>query len=144
MRNSKSASQAGWRMGLLAVWMAIFVCVLDSAPQAPGSAEGPVVKGGGGTCSADFVVTDSSGKGLYDAKIRIQLRYGFLGARRLELEVGTNAEGKARLEGLPDRVRRPTEFKVQRGGQSKSVPYDPEANCHARHEVTLGEKPAAR
>jgi len=113
-------------------------------PQAPGSAEVPVVKGGAGTCSADFVVTDSSGKGLYDSKIRIRLRYGFMGARRLELEVGTNADGKARLEGLPERVRRPAEFKVQRGGQSRSVSYDPEAHCHARHEVTLGEKPAAR
>ena len=144
MRTSKGMLRAGWLVCLLVVWSAIFVPGLYSRPQAPGSAEVPVVKGGAGKCSADFVVTDSSGKGLYDAKIRIQLRYGFMGARRLELEVGTNADGKARLEGLPDRVRRPTEFKIQRGDQSKSVPYDPEANCHARHEITLGVKQAPR
>jgi len=29
-------------------------------------------------CTADFVVSDSSGKGVYDAKIGIQIKYGFL------------------------------------------------------------------
>ena len=81
MRTSKGMLRARWLVCLLAVWSAIFVPGLFSRPQAPGSAEVPVVKGGAGKCSADFVVTDYSGKGLYDAKIRIQLRYGFMGAR---------------------------------------------------------------
>ena len=40
-------------------------------------------------------VTDLSGKPLYNAKIHVQIRYGFLGLRKLDLETGTNADGKA-------------------------------------------------
>ncbi len=142
MRTSHRTLLPAWPVCFLAVLTSIFAPGLFSGSQGPSSAEVPVVNGGAGTCSADFVVTDSSRKGLYDAKIRIQIRYGFLGLRRLELEVGTNSDGKARVQGLPERIRKPAEFKVQHGDQSKLIPYDPEANCHPRHEVALGEKQA--
>jgi hypothetical protein len=109
-------------------------------PQAPSSADVPVLKGGAGSCTADFVVSDSSGKGVYDAKIAIQIKYGFMGLHKLDLTVGTNFEGKARVEGLPEQIKGSAEFKVSHGDQSKIVPYDPQANCHPRHEVILGEK----
>jgi hypothetical protein len=92
----------------------------------------------------DFVVTDASGKGLFDAKIRIQIKYRFAGFHKLELEVGTNSEGKARVEGLPERIKKTAAFTIRYAEQSKTVPYDPTANCHARHEVTLGEKQAPK
>jgi hypothetical protein len=109
-------------------------------PQAPSSADVPVLKGGAGSCTADFAVSDSSGKGVYDAKIGILIKYGFMGLRKLDLTVGTNFEGKARVEGLPEQVKGSAEFKVSHGDQSKIVPYDPQANCHPRHEVIFGEK----
>jgi hypothetical protein len=59
---------------------------------------------------------------------------------RLDATVGTNYEGKARMEGLPERIKGTAEFKVSHGDQSKSLPYDPVADCHPRYEVTLGEK----
>jgi len=92
----------------------------------------------------DFVVTDASGKGIFDAKIRIQIKYRFGGFHKLDLEVGTNSEGKARMEGLPDKTKKPAAFTIRHGELSKTVPYDPTANCHARQEVTLGEKPTPR
>jgi hypothetical protein len=98
------------------------------------------LKGGAGSCTADFVVSDSSGKGVYDAKISIQIKYGFMGLRKLDLTVGTNFEGKARVEGLPEQIKGSAEFKVSHADKSRIVPYDPQANCHPRHELTLGDK----
>ncbi len=134
-------SQRTW----LAVWLASLLIVSISAsartrlpvPQAPDSAEIPVVRGGAGTCSADFVVTDGSGKGIYDAKIRILIQYRFGGFHKLDLTVGTNYLGKARIEGLPEQIKKTAEFKISHGGQSKSVPYDPDDNCHPQHQIML-------
>jgi hypothetical protein len=108
--------------------------------QTQASSDVAVVKGGAGPCTADFVVSDSEGKGVYDAKIRIQIKYRFGGFHRLDALAGTNFEGKARFEGLPERIKGTAEFDVTKGGQSKTVPFDPQADCHPRHEVTLGEK----
>ena len=131
----------------LRMWLAVLLIVLVPPfargvfpeSQAPTSPEVPVAKGGAGPCSADFVVRDSAGKGVYDAKIVIQVQYGFFGARKLGLTIGTNYEGKARMEGLPEKIKNPAEFKISHGDQNKSVPYDPLTNCHAQHEATLGE-----
>ncbi len=113
-------------------------------PQAPSSPEVPVAKGGAGSCSADFVVRDSAGKGVYDAKIGIQVQYGFFGARKLGLTIGTNYEGKARIEGLPEKIKNSAEFKISHVNQSKSVPFDPLTNCHSQNEVTLADGQAPR
>lgn len=110
------------------------------APQASASPQVAVVQGGSGPCTADFVVSDSSGKGIYAAKIEIHIRYGFMGLHRLDATVNTNFEGKARFEGLPEQIKRTAEFQVSHGDQNKSLPYDPQADCHAQHEVILGEK----
>jgi hypothetical protein len=129
-----------WLTGLFVTSILAFAPGSFPWPQAPNSADIPVVKGGAGTCTADFVVTDSSGKGVYDAKISIQVKYRFMGFHKLDLTVGTNYEGKARIEGLPEQIKGPAEFKIHHGDQSKIVPFDPQDNCHTRNEVTLGEK----
>lgn len=129
-----------WLAGLLVTSIATLAPSSFTRPQAPSSADVPVVKGGAGSCTADFVVSDSSGKGVYDAKISILIKYGFMGLRKLDLTVGTNFEGKARVEGLPERIKGSAEFKVSHGDQSKIIQYDPQANCHPRHEVTIGGK----
>ena len=126
--------------GLFGASILAFASGSFSRQQTPNSADVPVVKGGAGSCTADFVVRDSSGKGVYDAKIGIQIKYGFMGLHKLDLTVGTNFEGKARVEGLPEQIRGSAEFKVSHGDQSKVVPYDPQANCHPRHEIILGGK----
>src|ERR1700730_5210327 len=61
----------------------------------------PVVDGGIGPCSADFTVTDAAGASVYAAKIKVHIAYGFMYARKLDLEVGTNIDGKARFIGMP-------------------------------------------
>jgi hypothetical protein len=133
-----------WLRSGLAVLLAVSILTFEKSSfpqsQAEASLDVPVVKGGAGPCTVDFVVRDSAGKGVYDAKIHIQIKYGFGGFHRLEPSAGTNFEGKARFEGLPERIKGTAEFDVTKGDRAKTVPYDPQADCHPRHEVTLGEK----
>jgi hypothetical protein len=107
-----------------------------SQTNAPAASE-PVLVVDAGPCTADFVVRDASGKGVYDAKITLKAQYGFMGFRRLDLNVGTNSEGKARIEGLPDKPRKAVDFKISQGGREKTAAYDPVGHCYAQHEVVL-------
>jgi hypothetical protein len=140
MQTSHRMLLVGWLAVLLVVSISTFARSSFPAPQTPDSAEVTVVKAGAGPCTADFVVSDSSGRGVYDAKIRIQIRYRFMGLHNVDATVGTNYEGKARIEGLPEKIKGTAEFKVSHGDQIKSLLYDPLADCHPRHEVILGEK----
>src|SRR5437879_13089242 len=95
------------------------------------SPEVPVVDGGIGPCRADFTVKDEAGKPLYDAKIKVTLRYGIFNKRKMDLEIGTNSDGKARIIGLPDSPRKPLEFQIKSGTVSKSVEIG-RASCRER------------
>ena len=118
------------------IW-AIVLFVLCTPVRANDPPEIPVVDGGIGTCRADFHVTDEAGKPIYNAKIHVTLKYGFFNARKTELEVGTNSDGKARFTGLPNSPKKPLEFEIKSGTVSKSVTDDPSANCSASFDVTL-------
>ena len=100
----------------------------------------PVIKGELGPCSADFTVLDSNNKPLYDAKIHVTIFYGFMNKRRSDLEIGTNSDGKARIEGLPDKLKKPPlEFSIRAGDLTKSVTQNPATDCHASFNVQLGK-----
>jgi hypothetical protein len=101
------------------------------------AADVPVVKGDLGPCSANFTVTDSADKPLYDAKIHVTVLYGFMNKRKSDFEVGTNSDGKARIEGLPEKVKKLLEFKIRHGGHNKSVMHDPANECQANFTVVL-------
>jgi hypothetical protein len=99
----------------------------------------PVISGDLGPCSADFKVFDSNHKPAYDAKVHVTISYGLMNKRKTDLEIGTNSDGKARVEGLPDRLKKPPlVFKVRSGDQTKSVRQDPATDCHASFNVQLG------
>jgi len=102
--------------------------------------EVPVIKGDLGPCSADFTVFDSNNKPVYDAKIHVTILYGFMNKRTSDLEIGTNSDGKARIEGLPDKLKKPPlEFRIRSGNSRKSVTQDPATDCHATFNVQLGK-----
>ncbi|MBZ5682642.1 MAG: carboxypeptidase-like regulatory domain-containing protein [Acidobacteriia bacterium] len=104
----------------------------------------PVIDGGIGPCSADFLVHDASGAPVYNAKIRVHIAYGFMNARKLDLEVGTNADGKARFEGLPNKLKHGgLNFSASHDDQEGSAFVDPASTCKAQLTITL-EKPAAK
>ncbi len=123
---------------VLATLAVLLASLVLTSPALRSAEEVPVVKGELGPCTAEFKVTDSSNKPLYDAKIRVNMKYGFMSKRKTDLEVGTNAEGKARVEGLPEKVKKPLEFKIRYAGmQPKSVLDDPAINCKATYNVVL-------
>jgi len=97
----------------------------------------PVVDGGIGACKADFSVKDEAGKPIYNAKISVTIKSGFLNRQKVDLEVGTNSDGKARITGLPEMPKKPLEFQIKSGTVSKSVTDDPSTTCNAVYEVTL-------
>jgi len=112
----------------------LFLCGGLLASQ---SAQIPVVDGGLGSCRADFTVKDGSDKPIYNAKIHVLIRYGFLSKRKTELEVGTNSDGKARVTGLPNMPKKPLEFTVKSGTVEKNITDDPSDHCQANFDVTL-------
>jgi hypothetical protein len=118
------------------LWAIVFL-VLCTPVVANNSPDVPVVDGGVGPCRADFTVKDGAGKPIYNANIKVTLKYGLFNKRRTELEVGTNSDGKARIIGLPDSPKKPLEFQIKSGTVSKSVEDDPSTNCNAVYEVTL-------
>lgn len=132
-----SIRQAGPRLAWIAE-IALLLLIAGLGLPTAKAAEVPVIKGELGPCSADFTVTDSANKPLYDAKIHVTVRYGFMSKRKTDLEVGTNNDGKARIEGLPDKVKKPLEFQVRHEQLLKSLLHDPATECHANFTVALG------
>jgi hypothetical protein len=138
----RAAARNTWRGAVLAASLAACAAALAQTSPAPqtksaGSAEVPVLKAGAGPCTAEFSVRDADGKAVYNAKIRLQAEYGFLGMRKLDLNIGTNYEGQARIEGLPEKIRGGADFKISEGGREKSVAFDPIHDCSAQHAITL-------
>jgi hypothetical protein len=100
----------------------------------------PVIDGGAGKCSVDFSVTDGAGHPVYDAKINVHIAYGFMGVRKLDLQLGTNSDGKARFQGLPGKVRQPLTFVATKDDLQGSASYDPADECKATHDIVLEKK----
>jgi len=100
----------------------------------------PVIDGGIGPCTADFTITDADGKPLYDAKIKVHIAYRFLNAHKLDLEVGTNADGKARFTGLPDKIKHGLYFYATQGDLQAEAFDDPVNNCKEVFALALKKK----
>lgn len=97
--------------------------------------------GGAGPCSLDLTVTTADGKPVYAVTVKVHIRYGFLGLRRLDLEAGTNSDGKVRFIGLPSRVRRPPLlFQASSDQLVGTAAYDPDQECKAKHDLVLKPK----
>jgi hypothetical protein len=117
-----------------------FLCVAGAQSLAGNPVDVPSISGSMGPCTADFTVVDSSNKPIYDAKIQVKMNYGFMSKRKTDLEIGTNSDGRARMEGLPEKLKKPPmEFTIRSGDATKSVTNDPAAECHPTFAVTLGK-----
>ena len=121
--------------------MLITAIALAAAALAQQPAEAPkpevaILKAGLGACSADFTVKDSDGKPAYAATIHVRVRYGVWGIKRADLEVGTNSDGVARIEGLPGKAR-PLTYEIEKGSTKAAVEQNVSDNCHANYEVSL-------
>ena len=100
----------------------------------------PVMDGGAGPCSLDLTVTDTEAKPVYAATIKVHIAYGFAGIRRLDLEAGTNSDGKVKFIGLPRRVHQaPLEFRASKDDLQGVATVDPSAECEAKRTISLAK-----
>ena len=94
--------------------------------------------GDAGPCSLELTVNGIDAKPAYAVTIKVHIAYGFAGIRRLDLEAGTNSDGKVKFTGLPARVHRPPlEFNASKDDLSGTTTYDPSAECQAKHDIAL-------
>ena len=96
----------------------------------------PIIDARLGACAADFTVTDADGKPVYNATIRVRIRYGFMNVKRMDLEVGTNSDGKARVDGLPAKAK-PLAYEITRADKQAAVEQNLATSCKASYEVSL-------
>jgi hypothetical protein len=118
----------------------IFVTPFPGQAQSAPTEKVPTIDGGAGSCSLDLTVTSPDGKPVYAATVKVHIAYGFAGARKLDLEAGTNSDGKVKFIGLPRRVHRPPlEFNASKDDLSGIGTYDPSTECQAKHEIMLAK-----
>lgn len=117
------------------LWLLLLVPF--AASQTPDPHSIPSVDAGLGTCSADFTITDSNNKPVYNAKIKVRIAYGFGSFHKLDLEVGTNIDGKARFIGLPDRLKKGLFFEASEGDRTGEAFDDVNKTCKAQFAITI-------
>jgi hypothetical protein len=100
----------------------------------------PSIDGGIGPCTADFIITDASGAPVYAAKVNVHIAYGFASIRKLDLQIGTNIDGKGRFTGLPDHIKHGIYFHASEGNRVGEAFDDPANTCKAQFTITLREK----
>ena len=128
---------------MLRVLCSIIVAIpLLSEAQSPNE-KVPVIKGGAGPCSLELTVMGADGKPAYAATVKVHIAYGFGGMRRLDLQAGTNSDGKVKFAGLPARVQRPPlEFHASKREFEGVAAFDPSTECQAKHDITLEKSKA--
>jgi hypothetical protein len=97
----------------------------------------PVLDGGIGPCTADITVTDANAAPVYSATIKVHIAYGFMNARKLDLQLGTNVDGKARFTGLPDKIKHGFYFHATEGDREGEAFDDPTNTCKAQLPITI-------
>jgi hypothetical protein len=98
------------------------------------------IDAGLGPCSADFTLNDSSGSPIYNAQIRVHIEYGWMNLHKLDLAAGTNAAGKARFIGLPDKSKQGLFFRASAGAHETSVFDNPAQTCKKAFTITVEKK----
>jgi hypothetical protein len=105
------------------------------ASQKPDPNAVPVIDGGIGPCTADFTITDNAGAPVYDATIKVHISYGVF--HKLDLQVGTNSNGKARFTGLPEKTKRGLFLRASKGERTGSAFDDTAKTCNGQFTVAL-------
>ncbi len=121
---------------MLIATIALITIALGQQPGGSPKPEVPVLKAGIGSCSADFTVKEPDGTPAYNATIHVRVRYGVFGVKRADLEVGTNADGLARIEGLPAKAK-PLVYDIHKDDRKAGAEQNVADACHATFEVTL-------
>ena len=124
------------RAMLIAASLLALTMLQAAAPPSQAEPELPVLNARLGGCFAEFTVTDGEGAPVYNALVHVRVRYGLMNLKRMDLEVGTNAAGKARISGLPDKARLMT-YDITKDTRKTTVDQDVAKTCEGKFDVTL-------
>jgi hypothetical protein len=108
--------------------------------QAPDAHSVPTLDGGIGSCTADFTVNDGAGAPVYNALIKVHIAYGTWSLHKLDLQISTNVDGKARFTGLPSKIKHGLLFHASEGNRAGDAFDDPANTCKFQSGITLQEK----
>ncbi len=129
------------RSGLLGILVSLSALAWPQSPSKPPAQDVPAVDGGLGPCSLEITVNNMEGKPVYAATVKVHIAHGFGRFHKLDLEGGTNSDGKVKFTGLPNRVRQPPlEFRATKDQLAGVANYDPAVHCRGQHSIVL-EKP---
>ena len=121
------------------------LAILSAAPPSHAASVDPKtiseVDAGLGPCTADFTITDEDSKPIYAAKVRVHIAYGWMNLHKFDLEVGTNADGKARFIGLPENPKQGLFFHASEADRTGSAFDNPTKSCKAQFTVVLRKGP---
>lgn len=128
---------------MISILLVAAAAVVSGGNDSSQSSEVPVMDGGAGPCSFQLTVFTPDGKPAGAAEVRVHIAYGFGGFRRLDLEAGTNYDGKVNFAGLPAKVKNPPlEFHASKEQWVGVATFDPAVECRAKHDITL-QKPGS-
>ena len=126
----------------LSTLLATMLLVIFAAGSAWAQQGVPTVDGESGGCSVDLTAVNASGAPVAGAQIEVEVYYGFLGVRRLDLQVGTDSHGRARFAGLPDSADGVLYFQGTKDRLFGVAVHNLAAACHGRHYLYMGKPPA--
>ena len=89
-----------------------------------------------GDCTADFIVKGADGNPIYAASIQVRVRYGAMSVKRMDLEIATGPDGKARIVGLPKKAK-PLVYEIRKGDLKSAATQDVSKTCRGSYDVTL-------
>lgn len=116
----------------------IMMPALGTSQNAPAAVATPTeISADLGSCSALFTVTGKDAKPIYNVKISTRIRYGVLGAKKLDLETFTNSAGEAKVIKLPETPKKPIYFYLSKDDKLEIVEFAPDVLCHATFNVVL-------
>ena len=122
------------------IMLLLLLMSVSAFSQTPDAHSVPVIDGGIGPCSADFTVTDNAGAPIYNAKITVHIAYGTWSVRKLDLQVSTSVDGKARFTGLPNKLKRGLYFEASEGDRQAEAFDDPAKTCTIQLPLALQKK----
>jgi hypothetical protein len=82
-------------------------------------------------------VTGADSKPVYNAKVTTRIRYGFMGAKKLDLETYTSASGQAKIAKLPEVPKKPVYIYISKDDKLEIVEFVPDVHCRATFDVKL-------
>ena len=122
---------------LLLFSLLIFYTQPGSAQSGTAAAAPTEISAELGTCSALINVTGADSKPVYNAKVTARIRYGFMGAKKLDLETYTSASGQAKIVKLPEVPKKPIYIYISKDDKLEIVEFMPDVHCRATFDVQL-------